>query len=120
MTPKLTWEHVLNHVINVLRQIQMEVNSLIIGKLVGGGILRDKEGKLLMAFTTPHGKGTNNKADIESFLIWFNLANGAWLLEHFIGSRLSINCALDIKEKRPTMEYHHSSWKAATPHHSSS
>ena len=32
------------------------------GKLGAGGILRDKEGKLVMAFTTSLGEGTNNKA----------------------------------------------------------
>ena len=34
--------------------------------LGAGGILRDKYGRLVIAFTTPHGEGTNNKAEIEA------------------------------------------------------
>lgn len=36
------------------------------GNIRAGGILRDKYCKLLMAFTTPLGEGTNNKAEIEA------------------------------------------------------
>ena len=34
------------------------------GRLRAGGILRDKNGRLVMAFTTPMGEGTNNIAEI--------------------------------------------------------
>ena len=34
-------------------------------RLGAGGILRDKNGRLVMAFTTPLGEGTNNKDEIE-------------------------------------------------------
>ena len=46
------------------------------GKLGGGGILRDKEGKQLMAFTTPLGEGTNNKDEIQAtiFGLTWNLS----------------------------------------------
>ena len=33
------------------------------GKLGAGGILRDKEGKMVMVFITPLGEGTNNKSE---------------------------------------------------------
>ena len=38
------------------------------GKIGAGGIIRDKEGKLVMAFSTSPGEGSNNKADIEAAL----------------------------------------------------
>ncbi|XP_015075436.1 uncharacterized protein LOC107019451 [Solanum pennellii] len=47
-----------------------------LGRLGAGGILRDKHGKLVMAFTTPLGEGTNNKAEIEAAI--FGLT---WALE---------------------------------------
>ena len=36
------------------------------GRLRAGGILRDKNGRLVMAFTTPLREGTNNKAENEA------------------------------------------------------
>ena len=36
------------------------------GRLGAGGILRDKNGQLLMAFATTLGVGQNNKAEIEA------------------------------------------------------
>ena len=36
------------------------------GKIGAGGILRNKNGRLVMAFTTPLGDGTNNRAEIEA------------------------------------------------------
>ncbi|XP_015084239.1 uncharacterized protein LOC107027648 [Solanum pennellii] len=38
------------------------------GKIGAGGIIRDKEGKMVMAFSTPLGEGSNNKAEIEAAL----------------------------------------------------
>ena len=46
------------------------------GRLGAGGILRDNQGKVVMAFTTPLGEGTNNKAEIEA--AFFGLS---WALE---------------------------------------
>ena len=50
------------------------------GKLGAGGIMRDTKGKLVMAFTTPVGEGTNHKSKIEAAI--FGLT---WELE--IGCR---------------------------------
>ncbi|XP_069145909.1 uncharacterized protein [Solanum lycopersicum] len=38
------------------------------GKIGAGGIIRDKEGKMIMAFSTPLGEGSNNQAEIEAAL----------------------------------------------------
>ena len=38
------------------------------GKIGAGGIIRDKDGKLLMAFAVPLGEGSNNKAEVEAAL----------------------------------------------------
>ena len=46
------------------------------GQTGAGGILRDKEGKMVMAFATPLGEGTNNTAEAEAVL--FGLS---WALE---------------------------------------
>ena len=46
------------------------------GRLGAGGLLRDKSGRLVMAFTTPLGEGTNNKAEIEAAIVGLN-----WALE---------------------------------------
>lgn len=37
-----------------------------LGLIGAGGILRDKESRIVMAFTTPLGEETNNKAEIEA------------------------------------------------------
>ena len=34
------------------------------GQIWAAGILRDKEGRLVMAFTSPLGEGTNNKSEM--------------------------------------------------------
>nr|XP_019067280.1 uncharacterized protein LOC109119268 [Solanum lycopersicum] len=46
------------------------------GKIGAGGILRDKEGKLVMAFSTPLGEGSNNIAEIKAVFIGLT-----WALE---------------------------------------
>lgn len=46
------------------------------GKIGAGGILRDKESKLVLAFATPLGEGTSSKAEMEAAL--FGLS---WALE---------------------------------------
>ena len=47
------------------------------GRLGAGGILRDKHGKLVVAFTTPLGEGTNRTAEIEAAIIGLT-----WALEY--------------------------------------
>lgn len=51
------------------------------GKLGDGGILSNKNGKMLMSFTTPFGEGTNNKVEIEAAM--FGLT---WALELVTGT----------------------------------
>lgn len=43
------------------------------GKIGVGGIMRDQQGKLLMAVTTPLGKGSNNKSKIKATIFGFTL-----------------------------------------------
>ena len=44
------------------------------GRLGDGGILRDNHGRLVMAFATPMGEGTKNKAEFEAAILGLNRA----------------------------------------------
>lgn len=45
------------------------------GKIEGGGILGDHQGKLIYDFTTPLGYGTNNTAEMKATLFGFISVN---------------------------------------------
>ncbi|WMV45633.1 hypothetical protein MTR67_039018 [Solanum verrucosum] len=47
------------------------------GKIGGGGILRDEQGKIIYAFALPLGEGTNNQAEIQAASYGLN-----WCIQH--------------------------------------
>ncbi|XP_060182070.1 uncharacterized protein LOC132611702 [Lycium barbarum] len=49
--------------------------SCIEGNCEGGGVVRDKDGKFIMAFCLPLGRGNSNLAEAASFCL---VLNGNW------------------------------------------
>ena len=65
-------------------------------RCVAGGILRDNHGRMVMAFTTPIGVGTNNMAETEAaiFRLSWALELGYRNIILDLDSQIVVNCIL--------------------------
>ncbi|XP_015064939.1 uncharacterized protein LOC107010215 [Solanum pennellii] len=88
--PSISWQHSWDNLINIMDQCHQQYKVTMVrwksptagkyklntdgsalsdsGKIGGGGILRDQQGKLIYAFSVPLGSGTNNMAELKAAL----------------------------------------------------
>ncbi|WMV30274.1 hypothetical protein MTR67_023659 [Solanum verrucosum] len=66
----------------------------------GGGVLRDYQGRVIMAFIFPLGHGTNNQAEVVTLLFGLKwcIVNGVSSIIVEVVSLLVLNCTIDVWE----------------------